>query len=67
MSLKTNVLPLQTLKFLESLKITRFVCPECDSIVPEVDFFTSYRLVDGRQPTCYAVKNLCRKCRDSGI
>jgi hypothetical protein len=46
---------------------SRFQCPECQKIVNSWDFVTSYRLIENSSPPSYTVKNLCRKCRDSGL
>lgn len=47
--------------------IVLFECPICTRVVPENDFISSYRVIEGSKPPVYRVKNLCRKCRDSGL
>lgn len=63
---KSNVTQWRTVKRVDPPMIVRFECPLCKKIVPERDFITSYRLIEGKQPACYQIKNICRVCRDSG-
>jgi hypothetical protein len=64
---KSNVTQWKTVKQAHPPKITSFECPECKKIVPERDYITSYRIIEGSNPPSYQIKNLCRNCRDSGI
>lgn len=64
---KSNVTKWKTAKQVHPPMINYFECPECLTVVPEHDFISSYRLIEGRKPANYQVKNLCRKCRDSGL
>jgi len=62
---KSNVIGI--LERFENPTFDRFQCPECQKIVNSWDFVTSYRLIENSNPPSYQVKNLCRKCRDSGL
>jgi hypothetical protein len=66
-SLKSKVFPWQKGTYPTHPMIKLYVCPECDSTVPQNELIFSYRLVEDRIPICHEVKMLCRKCRDSGI
>ena len=57
---KSNVFPLRTDSFKYPI-ISRFVCPVCHSIVSENDFIFSGRFVEGLEPVCHEVINLCRE------
>jgi len=45
---------------------THYECPLCLALVPEVDFISTYRLIEGSYPPSYQIRNLCRACRDAG-
>jgi hypothetical protein len=63
---KSNVMQWKTVKQFHPPMIISFECPECEKIVPERDFITSYRIIEGRNQPSYQIKNLCRSCRDAG-
>jgi hypothetical protein len=56
----------KTARRIDPNMIGLFECPICKKIVPVCDFITSYRIIEGSNPPSYQIKNLCRKCRDSG-
>jgi hypothetical protein len=63
---ESNVFPLRTArrKRTDSFKysIPRFICPVCYALVSENDFIFSDRFVEGLEPDCHEVINLCPKC-----
>ena len=63
---KSNVTQWKTARRTDPPGMVRFECPICKKIVPERDFITSYRIIEGIHPPSYQIKTLCRTCRDSG-
>ena len=61
MSSKYNVFPFITGSFKRPM-ISRFICPVCYAIVSENDFIFSGRFVEGLEPVCHEVINLCQEC-----
>ena len=64
---ESNVFPLRTArrKRTDNFKypiISRFVCPVCHAIVSENDSIFSDRFVEGLEPVCHEVINLCLEC-----
>jgi hypothetical protein len=60
-SSKYNVFPFITDSFKRPM-ISRFICPVCHAIVSDIDFIFSDRFVEGLEPVCHEVINLCQEC-----